>query len=419
MYVYFAADVPIPAMTAAARETLQTLISVGSTKTIKFTAMIDLPERRTEYYIVPEPPEKAARWPVLPDRFRSNVNSAAIDTVRDFFAWSTRNCPADNIALIFWGHGYALDDYDPRAKTKRAATAFPGDTGNELKLLYDDTHKSVLNNRDFAKAIRDYTRQFNGGKPVQIVGLDCCNMAMAEVLSELQDVTQYVVAAETELPFQSWLTRPALQKFVTTAVTGPRDLAVSAVKSFIGLTVGSPNSYDSYVELSVCDLTNFGKLEAAMSAFAEVLTAEIKRHDIRRAVAQAWYNDVTFLPDGMIDLSSFCRNLEKALPPGDARLKSAASDVSEAVEGKLQGDGTSMGGVVDLAAFAPSLSGRRIAQSRGISIWFPPWIQFPGVQYEQQDRSKRYLARGYSQTRFAIATAWDRFLHELLRVTQS
>ena len=56
IYVYFAADVPDPDMQTAVQTTLRTLASVGSTDDIKITAMIDLPCRKTEYYIIPPKP---------------------------------------------------------------------------------------------------------------------------------------------------------------------------------------------------------------------------------------------------------------------------------------------------------------------------------------------------------------------------
>ena len=106
IYVYFAADVPDPDMQAAVWKTMGTIASVGSSDRVKITAMIDLPNRDTEYYIIPQRPPGVVRWPILPDRFLSNVNSASMDTILDFFEWSHHNCPANNIALIFYGHGY-------------------------------------------------------------------------------------------------------------------------------------------------------------------------------------------------------------------------------------------------------------------------------------------------------------------------
>jgi len=41
------------------------------------------------------------------------------------------------------------------------------------------------------------------------------------------------------------------------------------------------------------------------------------------------------------------------------------------------------------------------------------------VYYYQMQQSKDYLFDGYSNTRFAKATGWDRFLRELYRLTQT
>jgi hypothetical protein len=434
VYVYFAADVPNPLMQAAVWSTLQTIALVGSNDMVKITAMVDLPNRDTEYYIIPPRPSTAGTTSglVLPDRFRANVNSASIETILDFFDWSHRNCPADYIALVFFGHGYALDDFNPRIQQKvsqvapnlgggmgRAVSTFPDDQGNELKLLYDVTHNSVLNNRDFAQAIRDYTELFNGRKPIQVLGLDCCNMAMVEVLSDLQGVTQYAIAAETALPFQSWLSAPVLQKFVNSAFSDARDFAITAVEDF---TAYMANSASLFIELSACNMGNFGKLETEINAFVCALLPAVDKFENRRAVAQAWESNVSFLPDGMIDLASFCELLIYYIDKSETAVIKAASAVQAAVQGipMARGKGNT-GGVVDYRGIAPPLTGRRIEQATGLSIWFPPWIQFSNVRYFQMRKSKAYLLdrkKGYSSTRFARVTGWDCFLLKLFYLTQ-
>jgi hypothetical protein len=96
--------------------------------------------------------------------------------------------------------------------------------------------------------------------------------------------------------------------------------------------------------------------------------------------------------------------------------------VQAAVEGIEDPDGDgNTGGVVDFRGIAPRLTGRRISLSTGLSIWFPPWIQFPNVRYFQIRQSKDYLfdtSDGYSSTHFAKVTGWDHFLRELFRLTQ-
>lgn len=422
IYVYFAADVKSLPMQKGAWRTLETLASVGSNPSVGITVLMDLPDRDTDFYLLPERPTDPCikRWPILPDRFLPNVDSASIDTIYEFLEWSRRNCPAKNIALIFWGHGYALDDFDPRIQgsgsytvmdedddsmgrsSGRNAKSFPGKRGQELKLLYDSTHNSVLNNRDFVEALRGYSTRFRDGKAVQILGLDCCNMAMAEVLCELQDCTEYAIAAETGLPFQSWLSGPVLQQFLAAPHLNAEAFAKHAVNDFIGSLGGSANEYFG---LTACNLKVFKDLEGAMKELASALYRAIDEPDNRAKISEAWLSDVSFVVDGLIDLYSFSKFLRQLMP--GTPVDCSARGVQKAVKD-----------VVVLSRTAPNLSGRRISLSKGLSFWFPPWIQHPSVDYFQVGQSKDYLRHGYPETRFAQATGWDKFLRKLLFLTQ-
>jgi hypothetical protein len=297
---------------------------------------------------------------------------------------------------------------DKGRRLGRTADSFPGDRSQALKLLYDSTHDSVLNNRNFADVIRGYNTSFRGGKRIDVLGLDCCNMAMAEVLSELQDYAEYVVAAETGLPFQSWLSAPILQKFLAKPHLSARDLAVGAVEDFIG---SFGRSTDAYVGLSACNLEKCKALETAVRKLADALYVAIDDPKIRAAVRNAWFSDVSFVQDGLIDLYSFCKFLRKYLPtPKNASIVAATCAVQSVAKGA--------DGVVIKSLTAPNIPGRRISLSNGLSIWFPPWIQFPSVDYFEIEQSKDYFVHGYPQTRFAQATGWDKFLRKLLQLTQ-
>ena len=114
-----------------------------------------------------------------------------------------------------------------------------------------------------------------------------------------------------------------------------------------------------------------------MRQLVHALLPAIEKYENRRAIAKAWYHDVSFVPDGLIDLSSFCRLLAQYIDPAETAVACACAKVQDAVTE-----------VVDLAAFAPNSPGRRISLSTGLSIWFPPWIQRPGVRYDQIGQSK-------------------------------
>jgi hypothetical protein len=417
IYVYYAADVLSAEMQAAARTSLVSLASAGSNEDVGITAMIDLPKLDTAYYILPEQPTGQTTWDVYPDRFLPNVNSASLQTIADFLQWSSDNCPAENIALVFWGHAYALDDYDPTqgqgAGTgddsgkgragQRSAAGFPGRRGQELSLLYDSSHDAVLNNRDFGGVLRSYNVSLAPKKKIQVLALDCCNMAMVEVLSELQDYAEFSVAAESMLPYRSWLTQQVLEQFLHAGNISPQDFAKAGVNMFIDSYMPSQ---DPYLALSVCNLARCQRLEEDMKELTGILIEAIDEPENREAIDRAWLRDVSFLADGLIDLGRFCEYLQQGMRevPG---LYSAAGKVREAVKK-----------VVPYNRYAPDDKNLKISLATGLTVWFPPWIRFPAVRYPQIELSKNYLTNGYPQTRFAQATSWDRFLYKLFDLTQ-
>jgi hypothetical protein len=421
IYVYFAADVPAREMQLGAVRNLQALASAGSNHDVGITAMMDLPGKATQYYVIPEKPNGQTNWDVVPDRFLPNVNSASIQTICDFLEWSHLNCPAKQVALVFWGHGYAIDDFDPTIQQqdlsqsadaanqnmgrtpRRIATGFPGKRGQTLTLLFDSTHDAVLNNRDFGSVLGGFKTSFRGGEKIQVLGLDCCNMAMAEVMSELQDYAEYAVAAETELPFKSWLSAPMLKNFLDTPRVSAEDLARDAVDYFINSFARQKNEYFG---LSVCKLEKCKGVEGAVKTLASELSTAIDEPQNRAAINKAWFSDVSFLQDGIIDLSSFCYFLANNMS-GVPAVRDAANKVRDAVREAIVH-----------SRFAPASSDNRIELSTGMAIWFPPWIQFPSVNYIQIQESKDYFFNGYPQTRFAQATGWNRFLRKLLQLTQ-
>jgi hypothetical protein len=194
-----------------------------------------------------------------------------------------------------------------------------------------------------------------------------------------------------------------LTKFLNEPDLSAEALATNAVDHFIGSFVGSNNEYFG---LSVCKLAKCKKVEESVAKLATELLTAIDEPQNRAAINKAWFSDVSFLQDGVIDLSSFCRFLATYMS-GVPGVPEAANGVQDAVEEAIVH-----------SRFAPDSSDQRIALSTGMAIWFPPWIQFPSVNYIQIQESKDYFFNGYPQTRFAQATGWNRFLRKLLLLTQ-
>jgi hypothetical protein len=194
-----------------------------------------------------------------------------------------------------------------------------------------------------------------------------------------------------------------MTKLLTNDKFTPEEFGEAAVDLFV-------KSYDPaedpYLALSVSKLDACSELERKMKDLTAVLITAIDAPENRAAIDRAWLRDVSFEVDGFIDLGAFCMFIQEEMS-GNTDVCSAAEDVCNALSK-----------VVLHHRVAPEVPDRKISLATGLTIWFPPWIRFPGVNYAQIDLSKRYLFNGYELTRFAQVTNWDRFLSKLYLLTQ-
>jgi len=93
---------------------------------------------------------------------------------------------ASNYALIIWDHGGAwIGDYKPTRSYSPQAIAF------------DDTSRNRITTPELRMALEEA-----GG--VDLLGMDACLMGSIEVLYELKDVADYVVASSFNVPGTGW-----------------------------------------------------------------------------------------------------------------------------------------------------------------------------------------------------------------------
>jgi hypothetical protein len=434
VYVYYAADVPSAAMRSAAKRCLQELADVGSNDKVGITALIDLTDAPTRWFVMPPQNKGGSQRRPKPVREESNINSASTAAIREFFDWSVKSCPAKKIALVFWGHGYAIDDFDPRLpngpiQSHAPEFRFPGDKDPELgslatsqdenpatniranyfaqsrqmplKLLFDSTHDAVLNNDQVADVIRDCNQKLPRTKKLAVLGFDCCNMAMAEVLCEMEGCAQLSVAAETALPFTSWVSENMLRRLLHSSPPDPKTFATTAVQGFIE---SFAHNRSIFVALSASDLTLCKDLESAVKSLATELMKVVGDPAGRAAIFKSRNDCPSYDPDGFLDFDCFCGYLEQDMP--GTPVSEACALVRRALKS-----------FVIASAFSPDRPDLRISLSRGLSIWFPPWIENPAVVIPQKEQSIQYLYEGYRRTRFARNTGWDKFLLKLVNET--
>src|SRR6185369_2088512 len=90
--------------------------------------------------------------------------------------------------------------------------AAPGTVGNRIQAIRPDitssmpdfSSRSLLSNRDVGEVLREIQSGLPEGQQLEILGMDACNMAMAEVWYEMLDGPSIVVGSEYDIPFSSW-----------------------------------------------------------------------------------------------------------------------------------------------------------------------------------------------------------------------
>jgi hypothetical protein len=427
--VYFAADVTSRRMREAALANLGQLGRMGSNGDVYVAAQIDLKGQKTRRYIFPQNPDGES-WlqNALVEEF-PNVDSANAEILAEFLQWGGGQCPAEKFAVVLWGHGYGLDDYNPvlpsalndfillqdedsavqvdngRHQVPRLSLSGIDDPFFEggYSMFLDVTSGSYLLNSQVAQVVGDWKGQLPQGQSVGVLGLDCCEMAMLEVWDQMAGCADFGVASQFGIPYTSLPYDRILKQLLSAPQMTPRDLSWASVDCFTNY-YNAPNSR-TVVTLSACDLSQNNAMELAVKPLAEALTQTCQIDNLRSQIFAARNASLIFDADGYLDLGSFCKQLQALVE---------SPTVHQASEGVL----AMLPNYVSRTGFAPLNPKKMISLATGVSVWFPGWIQYPDMEMLEKSESEAYLRQGYDGLNFARATRWDLFLTTILSCTR-
>jgi hypothetical protein len=432
LFVYFGANVPEAPVREAAVENLRQMATVGSSDEIAVAAQLHLPGKWAHRYVIPERPPGPSPATLKPVETFPNVNSADPWTLVQFFQWAAERCPAEKTMLVVWGHGYGLDDYLPKGAkphpAKQILTQSPANapflqdaeaafTKEHLHAasapgalapfspvapataILDNQHREVTPNWQMAGAARVCSRILSGkpNRELAIFAFDACTMAMAEVWCEFSDSATIGIASQAQEPFASFPYDRFLKRLHLEPNAGSNQVAQMMVDAYVE---SFAYENETYVTLSSSDLTKIASLEESVKPLAAALRNAAANPKARATIFKARNDCPIFDQDGFVDLGRFCEILEITLP---------AKDVKDACQ-KVR---TALRSFVPFARYSPLDPTRRISQTTGLSVWFPPWLENPSVEILEKQASIAYLSHGYPQTRFAVGTGWDTFLRSM------
>lgn len=358
------------------------------------------------YYVTPDPALGQLGSQLLEDL--GEVNMADGQTLVDFVTWAMDTFEADKHVLIMSDHGMGWPGgwTDPTAPNRGAHNVALAQNGDMLFLMELD---------EALTAIREQT----GLEKFELIGLDACLMAHAEVNSALAPHARYAVASQEVEPALGWAYAGFLNELAANPNMSGAELGRLIVDSYIredqrivdnqaraefagagaslgslfGLGGGVPSAaqltqqLERNITLSVVDLEANDLLTESLNNFAFAL-----QDDNQRLIAEARTYAQPFtsifgsnVPASYIDLAHFAQ-----LIANNSQNQAVVQAANELI------------GVIDQVVVAEK-HGPNKAGANGISVYFPN-SQLYGTAVAGSD-SYTTIAN-----RFASESLWDDFL---------
>ena len=286
------------------------------------------------------------------------LNMGDPQTLVDFASWAVTEYPAKKYLLVIWNHGGGFRS--PAYTTKDIA--------------WDDTSGGDrITMPELEDALSAISVQI--GKNIDIVGMDACLMAMAEVAYQIKDCADILVASEESEPGDGWPFDTILAELIANPTMSSTQLAADIVDKYIysyPYNDVTQSAIDlSYMDTLATQLSNF-----ALAIMSDTLTPSINYIDA--AYFSQYYGDPDF-----IDLYDFCSNV--LIYSYNVQVKSIALSIQQTL--------------INSVVINSNYNGWGVSGSKGLSIYFP-WYY-------------AYNSNKYNSTNFAQDTFWDEMLLSL------
>jgi hypothetical protein len=289
----------------------------------------------------------------------------------EFSRWAMTEFPADKYFIDIWNHG--------------AGWQKAGEPAQFRNISNDDVFGTVITTEQLGVAL-DKIATFRGSR-VDILGMDACLMAMAEVAGEIQDSARVMVAAQDLEPGDGWPYDDFLNGFSQLADRSAEKVATLLTEVYVKSYTNGSQGSNSKVNLSAINLENFGKFETAVKGLSNDLLNSsmadagfIKKFTESLKFVQKYYQS---------DYVDFFDVVSK--------LKSSQLVTSKAVTDELD--------TIYSDIIISNQYGSYFTKSKGLSVWLP---------YLNYDK---HAAR-YSKLKFAQNSQWASWLDKAYRQAQ-
>ncbi|MBI2264398.1 MAG: hypothetical protein HYU64_04415, partial [Armatimonadetes bacterium] len=157
---------------------------------------------------------KTIQSPVVQDL--GEVDIADKKTFKDFLTWGMKSFPAEHYLVVMMDHGYGY-----------------------MGTMHDVSPGNLMTLPEMRQGLEEAEKET--GRKVDILGLDCCLMGLAETAYELKDAASVVIASQQFEIVPGW----PIAQILTNLQTGSKDKAMpvrDVAKMIVGESAKTPFS---------------------------------------------------------------------------------------------------------------------------------------------------------------------------------
>jgi hypothetical protein len=356
-------------------------------------------ERLAKQNITYNPPKPPAPIPMNSTHSQGDGRTKAAgmdgvgpqESLYSFLRFCATEYPAKHYMLFILGHGLVV--------------------GDDVFLYDAHASKHSVTLKELGKVLRDFTGAIGNAK-FELVSFHSCSMSSLEVAYELRDTAKYMLASQGPAFVGSWPYSQILIRVFNDVKKKGADLDEKDVKGMLERIFYYVlyNSTDFVLagysfELSLCDLTKIGTLDAPLKDLAQALSRGLqdKNKMATNCILLAhlksrsyWQENYTDLYDFCFCLGRFCDDFIEATGKEDPYkdIRASCDSVMEVLS--RQSTARPYNPVV-VAEFA----GPGSQYSHGLSVFFP-WTR---------PTSDRTIIQEYKNYRFK-QTEWLLFLDQ-------
>jgi hypothetical protein len=392
------------------KRSLIDIMNVGSTRDVVHGALYDRHDGAGRY-VMGDP------GTVREQEQFANFNSGDPDALIATARWLFSKYPADRYGLVLWSHGTGWEPSeiarvasearagDPDEGEARERAGAPGalvlfrttlrqlqkpPERTERAILFDDGTGQSLDTLELARVAGEIAAAV--GQPIELIGMDACLMASAEIAYELRGPARFVVASSELVPGHSWPYSRIYTDLKTTPDQGGHDLARQVVNRYVEFYTETPPAAGDVTKVAL-DLSRLDALQQRVSALADTLRADIGVNagalwDAQRGALKRETGNETRKPSKfdyhLWDLGSVASGLA-----GGDKASASVRQAAAATEDALR---AGAGPVI-----AEAHRGAWFDDTAGVSVYLMP----PGQQR---------ISPAYADLAFAKATRWGDML---------